>query len=333
MTEMNPINKKENLRLLRSALRLTQKEFIERFLTFADGKPSMSIATYSNLESKDGGRMNEVILAVSESLGIDSMLFSIPPEEFAEKIQMILPDDVLGNMAEGNHMRKGGSISLLVNRLTMYFAEQIFGKRLKKGDKIESDRVLAAKMGVGRSAIREALKVLEVLGMIDIRPGQGTYISNHEASFFVVPLSWSLFLNGNQIDSIVEVRNLLEVKAAYLAAGCTDEEILGKLYEISHRLHRAYAERDFKEFLNEDLEFHICVAECSGNQIIYSMIQTISNLMRHVSGSGMVDEGQLKDIYEEHQKVYGLILAKDARGASEAMKEHLEKSTGRYNYR
>ena len=54
-------------------------------------------------------------------------------------------------------MRKGGSISLLVNRLTMYFAEQIFGKRLKKGDKIESDRVLAAKMGVGRSAIREAL--------------------------------------------------------------------------------------------------------------------------------------------------------------------------------
>ena len=63
------------------------------------------------------------------------------------------------------------------------------------------------------------------------------------------------------------------------------------------------------------------------------MIQTISNLMRHVSGSGMVDEEQLKDIYEEHQRVYGLILAKDAEGASEAMKEHLEKSLGRYDYR
>lgn len=332
MTGINPANKKENLRLLRNALRLTQKEFIERFLSSGDKKPSMSIATYSNLESKDGVRMNEVIFAVSESLGIDSMLFSIPPEEFAEKLPALLSEDPAADPA-GRGNTKKGSINHLVNRLTMYFAEQIFEKRLKKGDKIESDRSLASKLGVGRSAIREALKVLEVLGMIDIRPGQGTYISNHEASFFIVPLSWSLFLNGSQIDSIVEVRNLLEVKAAYLAAGCMDEENMGKLYEISHRLHKAYMEKDFKEFLNEDLEFHICIAECSGNPVIYSMIQTISNLMRHVSGSGMVDEGQLRDIYEEHQKVYGLILAKDARGASAAMKEHLEKSTGRYNYR
>ncbi len=305
MTGMNPANKKENLRLLRNALRLTQKEFIERFLSSADKKPSMSIATYSNLESRDGVRMNEVIFAVSESLGIDSMLFSIPPEEFAEKLPMILSEDGSADPAGAGSAKKG-SINHLVNRLTMYFAEQIFEKRLKKGDKIESDRSLASELGVGRSAIREALKVLEVLGMIDIRPGQGTYISNHEASFFIVPLSWSLFLNGSQIDSIVEVRNLLEVKAAYLAAGCMDDQ---------------------------DLEFHICIAECSGNPVIYSMIQTISNLMRHVSGSGMVDEGQLRAIYEEHQKVYGLILAKDAKGASEAMKEHLEKSTGRYNYR
>lgn len=332
MTGMNSVNKKENLRLLRSALKLTQKEFIERFLPAADAKPSMSIATYSNLESKGGARMNEVILAVSEKLGIESIMFSIPPEEFAEKIHVILPDDVTGDMSLGSGSKKG-SINRLVNRLTMHFAEQIFEKRLKKGDKIESDRVLALKMGVGRSAIREALKVLEVLGMIDIRPGQGTFISNNEASFFIIPLSWSLFLNGSQIDSIVEVRNLLEVKAAYLAAEHMNEENLGRLHEISHRLHKAFVEKDFKEFLNEDLEFHICIAESSGNQVIYSMIQTISNLMRHVSGSGMVDEEQLRDIYEEHQKVYGLILAKDAKGASEAMKEHLEESLGRYNYR
>ena len=61
MTGMNPVNKKENLRLLRNALRLTQKEFIERFLPSGDGKMSMSIATYSNLESRDGVRMNEEI--------------------------------------------------------------------------------------------------------------------------------------------------------------------------------------------------------------------------------------------------------------------------------
>lgn len=332
MAELNPVHKKDNLRLLRRALRLTQKEFIEKFLLTSDGRPSMSIATLSNLESKDGPRLNEVILSVSESLGIDSMMFSMPPEEFAEKIHILLPDDTGREATEKNGGKKG-SINQLLNRLTMYFAEGIFDKTLKKGDKIESDRVLAAKMGVGRSAIREALKVLDVLGMIDIRPGQGTYISNNESSFFIIPLSWSLFLNGSQIDSIVEVRNLLEVKAAFLAALCTNKELLDKLYNVSHRIHNSYVEKDYKEFLNADLEFHTCIAECSGNQIIYSMIQTISNLMRHVSGSGMVDERQLQEIYDEHQKIYGLILARDARGASDAMKEHLDRSIDRYNYR
>ena len=93
MTSLNPVHKKDNLRLLRRALRLTQKEFITRFLSAPDGTPSMSIATLSNLEAKDGPRLNEVIFTVSESLSIDSMLFSMPPEEFVEKIHILLPDN------------------------------------------------------------------------------------------------------------------------------------------------------------------------------------------------------------------------------------------------
>ena len=142
-----------------------------------------------------------------------------------------------------------------------------------------------------------------------------------------------MFLNGNQTDNIIEVRNLLEVQAAYLAASCKKEDCLNKLYDVSHRIRNAYVAQDFKEFLNADLEFHICIAECSGNQVIYSMIQTISNLMKHVSGTGMVDKEQLQSIYDEHQKIYGLILASDAEGAAKAMREHLDKSIARYNYR
>lgn len=329
---MNPANKKENLRLLRNELGMTQKEFIERFFSCGAGKPTMSIATYSNLESKGGARLGEVVLSVAEQLGIDSMLLSMPPEEFAEKVRALLPSGAARD-TESQGAAKKGNINHLVNRLTTYFAEQMFDHRLKKGDRIEPDRLLAEKLGVGRSALREAMKVLEILGMVDIRPGQGSYISNREADFFIVPLSWSLFLNGNQIDGIVEVRNLLEVKAAGLAAKNITEEKRNHLHDISHRLHRSYMEKDFKGFLDADLAFHICIAECSGNQVIYSMIQTISNLMRHVSKSGMMDENQLRDIYEEHQKIYGLILAGDEKGASLAMEAHMEKSLGRYDYR
>ena len=329
--ERNPAYKKDNMRFLRRHLGLTQKEFIERFLVDEKGKPTMSIATYSNLESKGGGRINDVILALSEKLQVDAMIFSMAPEEFTARIDMLIPGSVEQEILQQSGSKKG-NIDQLLNRLTMYFAEQIFEKKLKKGDKIESDRVLAAKLDVGRSAVREALKVLDVMGMIDICPGQGSYISSKEENFFVIPLSWSLFLNGGQIENILVVRNLLEVKAAELAADCKNEESLAKLYDTFHRLHSTYTQKDYKEFLEEDLKFHLCIAECSENVVIYSMIQTIRNLMKHVSGSGMVDEEQLKEIYEEHQKVYGLLIAKDGKGAAAAMQEHLEKAAQRYNY-
>ena len=331
-TNLNSSHKKANLRYLRRYLGLTQKEFIERFLSEQDGTPKMSIATYSNLESRGGVRLNDVVLDVAEHLSASSMIFSLESEEFAEKIDMLLPSQERTRQIRENGMRKG-NINQLLYRLTMYFADQIFDHKLKKGDQIESDRVLAVKLGVGRSAIREALKVLDVLGMIDIRPGQGTYISNDETNFFMIPLSWSLFLNGKQVEHILTVRNLLEVKAAELAAECTDEEALENLRAVDGRMNQAYAEQDYKAFLEMDLEFHQGIARCSQNTIILSMMQTISSLMRHVSGSGMVNARQLKESEEEHSRIYDCILKHDKKGAAEAMQYHLDRAAGRYNYR
>lgn len=321
---------RENIRFLRRFLGLTQKDFIKTYLCDEDGKALMSVPTLSNLESKGGERLNEVVLSVSDQLGIDPTYFMIPPEQFVEKMDLLVPQDKQAMTRERSGMKKG-SINQNLNRLTMYFAEQIFDKKLKKGDKIESDRELAAKLSLGRSAVREALKVLEVLGMIDIRPGQGMYISNNENNFFIIPLSWSMFLNGSQVDSIIEVRNVLEVKAAQLAAKQDDPDKLNRLHEISHRMHKAYIQEDYEEFLKGDLEFHGCIAECSGNPVIFSMLQTIRNLMKYVSGTGMVEESQLHDIYEEHQRVYGFIIAHDSDLAAKAMEEHMERSIMRYD--
>lgn len=329
---LNPAYKKDNIRFLRRYLRMTQTEFIRNFLTDENGKAAMSVASLSGLESRGGKKINDVILGLSENLGMESIAFSMPPREFTEKIDMLLPNRQDFTQMKKNRAKKG-SISQLLYRLTMYFAEQIFDGRLKKGDQVESDRVLAVKLNVGRPAVREALKVLDIMGMLDIRPGQGTYISNDERNFFVVPLSWSLFLNGSQIDNIITIRNLLEVKAAELAAMCAQRESMAKLHEISQRIHQAYGEKNYKEFLDVDLEFHACIAKSSGNEVIYSMIQTIRSLMKRISGSGMVDQVQLKEIYEEHQKITGFILTGDGEKAAQAMEEHLEKSSRRYNYR
>ena len=324
-SKLNPLNKKDNMKLLRQYLRLTQKEFLERFMADETGKPSMSIAALSNLESKGGARLNEVIAIVSEKLLLDPMIFSMEPTEFVDTLDYVLDNGYVIS-------EKKNDTNQLINRLTMYFADQMFDQKLKKNEKIESDRVLAEKLNVGRSSIREALKVLEVLGMIDIRPGQGSYLSGGEENFFNIPLSWSLFLNGNQAEDIVELRNLLEVKAAALAAACTNQDKLKKLEEVSERMKKSFETKNHKEFLQDDVVFHTCIAECSGNQVIFSMIQTISNFMKHISQTGMVDEKQLEEIYKEHQMIYSAIREQNADLAEKAMNMHMQKSSKRYNY-
>ena len=333
----NSVYKKDNIRQVRRTLKMTQKEFLEYFLMKENGKTAMSVATLSNLESKGGDRLNEVISAVSGRLQLDSMMFSLEPQEFLQNLETCLnshqADEDLFYKSE-----KKGNISQLVNRLTMYFADEILEGRLKRGDQIESDRELAKKLNVGRSAVREALKVLDVLGMIDIRLGQGTYITSRETNFFSVPLSWSLFLDGTQVKSILQVRGALELRAVQLAAQCEDKNKLDKLTDIYYRMQKTFQkskdtdnlQHALQETLNADIEFHTCIAECSGNPIILSMLTTIRNFLKRVSGTGMVDAEQLQAVVEEHQKLYGAIISGNVDAATQTMMKHLAASMARY---
>ena len=323
----NSAFKRKNIRQLRRALKMTQKEFIDYFLSNSDNKPSMSIATLSNLESRGGERVNEVVSSVCTKLQIDTMLFSLSTEEFIKEIEKYLAEHK-DNEELVRGIEKKGSISKLVNRLTMYFADEMLEGRLKRGDQIESDRELARKLGVGRSAVRESLKVLDVLGMIDIRLGQGTYISSRETNFFSIPLSWSLFLDGDQVDSILTVRTILEIKSAELAAQCEDQVKLNRLTDIYNKMEHTFA---LKETLDEDIDFHTCIAECSGNPIIISMLRTIRNFLQRVSGTGMVEPKQISAVLVEHKNLYEAIMSHDPDVAAQAMKNHLNESSLRYN--
>lgn len=323
--------RKDNIRLFRRIFNMTQKAFLEYFMKNSDGKLAMSVATFSNLESKGGARITEIVDAVCGKLALDRDVFALDSQSFAEKVDTYVSEHKEIGIAYGYDSTKG-NIDTLVNRLTDYFAGEMLEGRLHRRDQIPSDREIAKMLGVGRSAVREALKVLDVMGMIDIRFGQGTYLTTSESNFFTIPLSWSMFLDGEQIDSILEIRGILEQKSAELAACCSDEVKLSRLSDIYFKMQSDYENKDLTKILDDDIEFHSSIAECSGNQIIYSMLQTIRNLMKRISGTGMVDKNQVYDIFAEHRKIYGAIILHDKELAVEAMKDHLEKSSDRYQY-
>lgn len=322
----------DNLLFLRRYLRMTQEQFIKEYLSDEKGEALISVSTLSNLESKGGSRLNDIINTISEKLIIDPLAFSIHPDNFVKNIDVLMRKaDKIPSMAEVPLGAKS-SVGMLIHELTNYFADQIFEGKLRPGDKIKSDRDLAKKFGVGRTAIRETLKVLNVLGLIDIRPGQGSFICKDGSNFFIIPLCWSIFINVDKIDSILVVRDLLEIKAAELAAVSPNNELLSELTKISFDMHTAYNEQNFRDFLDFDLDFHEAIARCSENPVIITLTKTISNLIRHVSSTGMVNIEQLYNIYEEHQHIYGFIIARDSKAAGEAMKKHLTQSRERYDY-
>lgn len=325
----NPEYRSGNLRLLRLFLKMTQKEFIEYFLTDENGKPLLSVASLSNLEARGGPQINNVVVRVSEKLSLNAMLFSLPQDQFADALKLNLSSGEAAK-AVSDKPDSTQSISRLINTLTMHFADEIFNGTLKRGDQIEPERVLAKKLNVGRSSIREALKILNVLGMIDIRPGQGTFLSGDGEQFYTIPLAWSLFLDGIHVESILEVRDILEQKSAELAAQSQDEAKMAKLGEVFQECRKAYEEHDIKRFLDLDIEFHIAIADLSGNPIILAEIQTIRNLLKYVSESGMATDEQARQVFLEHQKIYGSIIAGDAQQAKEHMAKHIVNSSFRY---
>lgn len=323
-TEKNTI-KNENLKCLRNFLNMTQIEFIEHFLQEEDGSNMMSVATYSNLENGQGVQIDFVIDRVSESLDMDKDVFCKDKSDFIEFITDKFEDD---DLREASIKVKVPSVSNLVNRLTEYFANQIISGDLQRGEQVESDRELAKKLNTSRSAIREALKVLQIMGMIDIRPGQGTYISSQGTNFFAIPLSWSLFLNSDQINYIIEVRNSLEIKAVSLASQSNNPKNLAKLSEVFNESTKALQDEDLEKFIEEDIKFHLVIAECSENPVILSLLLTIQNLLKQISSTGLKTIEDAKEVYKEHQDIYGAILLNDEEKAKKAMADH---SIGSYN--
>jgi len=201
---------------------------------------------------------------------------------------------------------------------------------MRPGDKLPSDRNLAEIFGVGRTTVREALKVLSVLGLIDILPGQGTFIAADSSNFFTTPLSWTFFMGERNLKHIINVRNVLEIESAKLATQNATKEDLAKLSQIFERSSRTFLEGNLQDFLDLDLDFHLAIAKCSQNPIIHSLLLTSRKLIRYISKTGMVNLAQLKDIYEEHKMIYLAIASGDPNEAAQKMALHLEKSKERY---
>lgn len=208
--------------------------------------------------------------------------------------------------------------------------EAIIDGRLKPGDRLPPERDLAQTFGVSRASVREALRVLEMFGVIVARRGTGPDAGSVVADSAQNGLENALRLHVGLLriptKDLVEARAVLEQQAAQKAAGRADDKKTVRLREIVDGMRAATTSRDFNEL---DTEFHVELARASGNALLPVLMETLRGTMRRAMLEGfqrLPDWRAERDhLIQEHEQVISYVEAGDAAQAGSALSNHVKR--------
>jgi GntR family transcriptional repressor for pyruvate dehydrogenase complex len=191
----------------------------------------------------------------------------------------------------------------------------------KAGDRIPPERELSQELGVGRASLREALKALELIGMIESRVGDGTFVCER-FMFLSRPLLWAIVGDKmTEIDELVESRTVLECEiAAFAASRATADDIAA----IERQLNQMKSGMgDANVLLDSDLQFHLAIARAGHNQILFNAVQMIRSLMYQWMLVTLHVPGVSARVIAQHEAILKAISARNAEAARGAMRRHL----------
>ena len=189
------------------------------------------------------------------------------------------------------------------------------------GGRLPSERALSEALGVGRYSVREALKVLEAVGLVQSRVGEGTFLTTNTGASFGRILGLSLATWGGTIIEILDAREMIEAEAARAAA---ERATPSQLTQIERELKQMNHAENVRDYLKADMNFHRRVGQASHNAIISQFVHNLIDLLEEVLQETHSD--MLPTQAEgggSHQDIYDAIVAGDANDAGELMRSHI----------
>ncbi len=203
--------------------------------------------------------------------------------------------------------------------------QAILEGRLKPGECLPPQRELSEQFGVSRASLREALSVLETLGLVSVQPGRGVFVTTLEDR---APL-WHFAERGSARD-VYEARLALESAAAALAAERIGVEGLATLETIMATMRDAYERGDMVALVAADMAFHDALMEASRNPIIAAMYRSVREMMVASQRLPLARRVKLSDTVMEHEAILACLSRREAEGAALAMGKHIRGAAGRY---
>jgi DNA-binding FadR family transcriptional regulator len=200
--------------------------------------------------------------------------------------------------------------------------ERIVSGAWGPGARLPKESELAAELGLSRNSLREAVRALSQLRVLEVRQGDGTYVSSLEPGLLLESTGFiSHLLLGDTEIELYEVRRILEAAVASLAVGRIDAEEKAQLAESLERMREAGS---VEELVEADVAFHAVIAKAAGNAVLTSLLASLATrTMRTRLWHGRTADDALHETREEHRRIYEAIIAGDPELARSAATAHI----------
>jgi GntR family transcriptional regulator, transcriptional repressor for pyruvate dehydrogenase complex len=215
--------------------------------------------------------------------------------------------------------REGTTISI-----SRQLLDYLLSGRVQPGDRLPPERKLAEALGVGRSVVREALKSLTLLGLLEVRLGDGTYVKRVDADVLPESIEWGLVLGAGHVPDLLEARRHLDVILAGLAAGRRDERDMADLRALHAAMKAAH--RDPGRFAASQTAFLRAVTEVADNDVLGGAASTIRSLLQFWSARVPLTKEAMDAQVADGAAVIDAIAAGDDPAARAAMGHAIDRA-------
>ena len=213
----------------------------------------------------------------------------------------------------------------LRDRAADQLSEMVISGGLEVGERLPPERELCARLGVSRTVVREALNLLEARGLISIEHGRGAVVSGGNPRAVRDTLGLLLRVQPKTLWELLEIRNILEVEVAGLAAERAGPDEVAAMRLQVDRMRDAIQVPE--GYVDADVEFHALLARGSRNEVLLTMLEPVVDLLRASRRVSAARPGNALRALGEHEKILRRVEAGDAAGARQEMRVHLARTS------
>ncbi|MFQ5857183.1 MAG: FadR/GntR family transcriptional regulator [Anaerolineae bacterium] len=199
----------------------------------------------------------------------------------------------------------------------------IRSRQLGPGDRLPGERQLVQALGISRTSVREALRSLEGMGLIEVRAGVGTFVKHPVSEFVEAALPPQLLVDRETLNKLFELREIIETGAVAIAARKATRDDLDNIRQALERMEAYYVDQDLDGMVNADIELHRAILVATGNDILVRVVDNVADLLKEMRRASLsISEGVPLTI-AGHRAILEALERRQPEDARQAMQEHL----------